>query len=399
MNGDLPELLALLHTSRRRWRTLRAEGEEWRDEERTNELFHRLRSPTGVFTARGTPGPADRDPRWRVWIRQPQRARVEFGGAHGSRFVQIAEGSRRWMSLPDGRVVADERPGGPLPLGPVSGLVQGEDLLAILDFEIVGPGHIAGRQTLSVRGTPRAGEGPALRGPGHPLVRLADEVMLDVDVDRGVILRLEALSDGTPFFRLQATEVAYDEELPDVLFTVPPGSVESARMPRSHHPGPPEDVLGAAASIDTVVARSPSVVVALVRAVAYPEGFELYVTVRTRDARRHGTVESGRPRSWAGAAAFPGESLVFGVAFSDGRTASTGNFGDRPPPEGVTLAPLSGSGTSARFDQRFWVRPLPPPGRLGLIVAWPLRGLSETRADVSGEAILEAASRAVPLWV
>ncbi len=74
MNGDLPEVLALLHISERRWHTLRAEGEEWQDNERAQEVFTRLRNPGGFFTMRGTPAPADRSSRWQVWIRKPDQA-------------------------------------------------------------------------------------------------------------------------------------------------------------------------------------------------------------------------------------------------------------------------------------------------------------------------------------
>ena len=62
------------------------------------------------------------------------------------------------------------------------------------------------------------------------------------------------------------------------------------------------------------------------------------------------------------------------------------------------VIPISGSGTGARFDQRFWVRPLPPTGALGLLVEWLSRGVPETRVDVNADAIIDAASRATVLW-
>jgi hypothetical protein len=99
-----------------------------------------------------------------------------------------------------------------------------------------------------------------------------------------------------------------------------------------------------------------------------------------------------------GTAAFPDESLRVGVAFSDGRRSFADNFQQSSPPSDLTLIPLSGSGTAARFDQRFWVQPLPPPGPVGLIVEWERRGLAETRVDVSAEEIREAASRSSLIW-
>ena len=133
-----------------------------------------------------------------------------------------------------------------------------------------------------------------------------------------------------------------------------------------------------------VVAREPSFVVAVDRVTAYPTGFELGITVRTNDAPVHGSFDIANRRSWSGRAAFPGQSLGVGVIFADGSSAS--------------VVPISGGGTQARFDQRFWVAALPPPGPVGVVVGWPSRGLTETRADLDGRAIVEAAARAEALW-
>lgn len=87
-----------------------------------------------------------------------------------------------------------------------------------------------------------------------------------------------------------------------------------------------------------------------------------------------------------------------GVAFSDGRLALSDSHRAGATDRRLSLIPLSGSGTSSRFDQRFWVQPLPPRGPLGLIVEWSRRSLPETRVDVPADAIVEAASRATVLW-
>ena len=44
------------------------------------------------------------------------------------------------------------------------------------------------------------------------------------------------------------------------------------------------------------------------------------------------------------------------------------------------------------------VRPLPPPGPLAFICAWPGRGIAASRTEVDGAAIRAAADTAVPLW-
>ena len=82
MADELAQVLELLHESGRRWRTLRAEGQEWVDEARAAEAFRRSTRPGSVLTLRGAPGPADRDPVWKAWLRQPDQSRVDFGGPH-----------------------------------------------------------------------------------------------------------------------------------------------------------------------------------------------------------------------------------------------------------------------------------------------------------------------------
>lgn len=110
------------------------------------------------------------------------------------------------------------------------------------------------------------------------------------------------------------------------------------------------------------------------------------------------TSRGGR-REWSGTSAFPGESLRVGVVFADGRTSVAENFTGPPVPvSDVRLVPLHGSGTQDRFDQRFWVEPLPPAGPLGVVVEWVRRRVPETRVDLDGRAILEAAARAQTLW-
>jgi hypothetical protein len=45
------------------------------------------------------------------------------------------------------------------------------------------------------------------------------------------------------------------------------------------------------------------------------------------------------------------------------------------------------------------VRPLPPPGPLAFICAWPGRGIPTARTEVDGAAIRAAADAAVTLWL
>jgi len=387
---DLPTVLNLLYESDARWRTLRAEGEEWSDEERSREAFLRSVRPGAVVGMRGHPGPADRDPRWSVWVRRPGRWRSDFGGPHQHRFLVIADGDRRCSSSPDGRYRIDEqhdRSEGPP--GPASFLLRPRGLPAVVDLEVVGRTRAIGRDALILRGRPLP-QAP-VRGPG--IMRGADEVELGVDADRGVLLWFEQRLEGRPYWRVAMTSVAFDEELDDALFSFPEDGTGALPVPpvpsRPLAPrpqlGPPDGVLGQTVPGTTVLARTDSFVIAVDRVVAYPSGVELGVTVRTNDELVFGSFDDTRRRTWSGTAAFPGESLRIDAVFADGNRA-------------VHLVAVNGSGTQTRFDQRFWLEPLPAPGPLGLVVEWPRRNLAETRVDIDATAIVEAAARAEVLW-
>jgi hypothetical protein len=238
----------------------------------------------------------------------------------------------------------------------------------------------------------------------------ADEVECAVDAERGVLLWKEQRMHGAPFRRVAMTSVAFDEDLDPALFEFPDGPqvLESSlpvpgepRRPPAFQPhrGPPDAVLGEPVAGRTIVARTDALVIAVDRIVAYPTGFELGITVRSHDAPVSGSFDEVRLRSWSGSSAFPGESLHVGVVFADGRRSSVANFPSQRHATGdVRLVPLRGGGTQLRFDQRFWVEPLPPPGPLGVVVEWDRRGLPETRADLDAGAIIAAASRAETLW-
>ena len=387
MGDDLAVVLALLHGSDKRWRTLRAAGEEWVDDERSKEAFLRSVPPGSVVSSRGTPGPADRDPTWKLWVRQPGQSRVDFGMAHRQRVLVIANGHRVCSSRPQGGYGVSDRGDYHSSLGPAAPLVRPFALPTVLDLETEGPAEFLGRPVLTVRGRPRPDSDIRTRG----LTLGADELRFAVDAERGVLLWLESRYEGLPFRRLAMTDVAFDEDLDDQLFAFPDDVTDDEHLPVAPeprrpappgrlHPGPPDVVLGQPVPTVVVVARTPSLVVAVDRVVAYPDGFELGVTARTRDDPVGGSFDTGRRRSWSGTEAFPGQSLRVQLE------------------SGLVVVPVSGSGTQVRYDQRYWVAPLPRPEPVVLVVEWPARDLPETRATLDGAAIVDAASRAEALW-
>ncbi len=405
MADDLATVLELLHTSDNRWRTLRAEGEEWVHAERSGEVFRRTMRPGSVMSFRGTPGPADRDPRWAVWL-VPPRWRVDFGGPHQSRTVMISDGRRVCASHPQvaGYRVTEHRDDHEQSLGPGGTLVRPFRLASELVLTVEGRRPVLGRDAIVVRGRPRSET-----RSGMPWITMgADEIGLAVDRERGVLLWIEFRSDGAPFRRISISSVAFDDELDDALFTFPDGAgellVPSAPPIRPPAPrpgfGPPDGVLGEPVGAHPILARTASVVVAVDRVVAYPTGFELSITVRMPAGPGQRSFDEARRREWRGVSAFPGESLRVSVDYADGRRSVAENFGRGPgsEPGGVRLLPMNGSGTDSRFDQRLWVEPLPPAGPVGVVVEWETRGIPETRTALDGRAVVAAAARAETLW-
>ena len=88
-------------------------------------------------------------------------------------------------------------------------LLHPAPLLGALRFELLGPSTVGGRDVIRLRALPRArAEGRVVfLFLGHE----ADAYDLAVDAERGVILRLAALSDGLEYRVTELLEVAFDE--------------------------------------------------------------------------------------------------------------------------------------------------------------------------------------------
>ena len=94
------------------------------------------------------------------------------------------------------------------------------------------------------------------------------------------------------------------------------------------------------------------------------------------------------------------KGLLLGVEFSDGRRASTlgGHVGPPDDPAVPTLVPGGGGGGMASASGTIFLSPLPPPGEVTLVVAWPHRAVPETTFALPTDEILAAASRVRELW-
>ncbi len=97
------------------------------------------------------------------------------------------------------------------------------------------------------------------------------------------------------------------------------------------------------------------------------------------------------------------DRLLLGVEYADGRTGSNlGGFRAgldvQLDPTSPVLMPGGGGGGERSADVSFQLSPLPPPGPLRIITAWPSRGIAETVTEVRAEPLIDAAARVRVLW-
>jgi hypothetical protein len=161
------------------------------------------------------------------------------------------------------------------------------------------------------------------------------------------------------------------------------------RIPEQPAPRPwwdaPRNELGAPVPLRLLLARTETVVVAVVGATAFTTGVQLRLAIRRRPLPRASTengeeffdedpfelppfghpLHRGRPGR-----ELPPEILRFGVQFSDGGKATTVedmfpwehgfDEDDEQAPSGPVLAQGGGGGGGGEWESEFWLWPLPP---------------------------------------
>lgn len=165
----------------------------------------------------------------------------------------------------------------------------------------------------------------------------------------------------------------------------------------------PDNELPASVPFTAVLGRTDEVAVALVGSHVYSTGFTVDLVVRLRTTPR-GSMHHRLFEIIGGHGADSAqERLMLGVEYADGRTATNLN-GFVGPGDGaasgdeLVLSPGGGGGGGRSYDQSYWCSPVPPPGELTFVCAWPAFDIAETRAVVDATAIADAAQRAVLLW-
>ena len=178
-----------------------------------------------------------------------------------------------------------------------------------------------------------------------------------------------------------------------------PDSAPPSRLPRPAW-ARPDAVIPGSVPAELILARADEAVIAVGSVRAYPNGFEFTAHVRLRRAPETGALLADPFELQRPGRNVPAGALRLGVMYADGRRAATTGGPVLPAgdPDRLILQPDGGGGDDLGYDQDFWVHPLPPPGPVALVVSWSEQGIAETRADLDGAAIGQAAQRAVILW-
>lgn len=157
----------------------------------------------------------------------------------------------------------------------------------------------------------------------------------------------------------------------------------------------PDNEVPVSVAVDVVLGETPDFVVYLSGVRVFRTVLEFQVTAL---ARHSGTGRDlGRGLFGHGAQE---DRLLIGVEYADGRTGSNvGRGGDEElRPTTPVLLPGGGGGGDRSADTRYYLSPLPPPGPLRIIAAWPGRGLAETVTEIAADPFVEAAEHVRILW-
>lgn len=177
-----------------------------------------------------------------------------------------------------------------------------------------------------------------------------------------------------------------------------------AMLRRQRRRSEPNNEVPAPVPFTAVLGRTDDVAVCIVGIHVFTTGLSFRLAVRLRQVppgQEHRIFEMVSGHRLPGTSAE--DRLLLGVEFSDGRTASNVASDDwfamdELPDDQLVLSPARGGGGGLHYDQHFWLSPLPPPGPVTIVCAWPALGLSESSAECDGQLLLDAAARALVLW-
>ncbi|MFX0574730.1 hypothetical protein [Nocardia nepalensis] len=146
--------------------------------------------------------------------------------------------------------------------------------------------------------------------------------------------------------------------------------------------------------VERILVRTDDVVAALVGARAYREGIELSFHLYVRPGSEHPAI--GSFTSYDGGMT---EQFLVGVEFADGRTATNiDRWRLDEHPDSPVLMNGGASASDYLSTTSYYLTPLPPPGPLTVIVAWPAVGIAEHHVELDADSFLRATELAEALW-
>ena len=179
--------------------------------------------------------------------------------------------------------------------------------------------------------------------------------------------------------------------------------------------GPDWHISPGLSPLSVVLGRSTTTAVLIQGVRAYPAGLVLRLVVhlreRGREARRRVMTELEVTHGRGQLNLFlPPGGLRWGVELADGQRVTTADdytpWNARPDEWSADWVPdrpvLIGLGRptvwGGAWSRDVWLWPLPPPGPLRLVCAWPDRDIAENSTIVDAGPIRQAAEQATPLW-
>jgi outer membrane lipoprotein-sorting protein len=207
---------------RRPWTTIHMSGFVWRDEGRLLAAWDRVRLASGLnpaFSVQQTSPGRESTEGWSLWRQEPDLMRVEFTVPVGT-VTAVWKGHEWWAHSPtQGWITNRGHPNSTQGEGPAGDLIDPARFLAELELQLESTTSLLSRAVYMVRARPALGHfgfGLASLGAG------ADEYLLGVDAERGVLLRTEARLDGAAFRVAAVQQVAYDETIAADVFRLQP---------------------------------------------------------------------------------------------------------------------------------------------------------------------------------
>jgi hypothetical protein len=230
--SDVGDLLELLHGAADRWATVQTAIRSWRHVElgrrATERWAHETRQRGGGVSIMAVAGegtqPESYERVTRLWIAKPDRWRQEQ-----DEHLSAGRGPLWWASSPDYGFMSnqgDPDTGHSDPLSSWAAHLAPARFIADVSFGDVRTQEE--RIVALVR--PRATQS---FGPSLP--HGADEHVLSIDPERGIVLCIESFFEGTRFDLSELVDPVWDAEIPDEVFTLAPPPGEPVRSPRDLH--------------------------------------------------------------------------------------------------------------------------------------------------------------------